>query len=250
MKRFIRALIFVALAASSGEVVFAAMPKLDEGNAYYEKGQWDQALDSYQQVFRQGFEGPELFYDMGNAYYRKGDRGRAALWYERALRLKPRDSDIGFNLKLARSHLKDNDRPFLDDILFFFTDGELGGIVLAFLYLACLLIFSRTVGWLGASSSASAFLTISVCCAVIFGSWFGLRTWRESRAVAVVTAAPGEVRNGPGSDYPVGFTVPEGTSVSVLQKRLGWWQVGVAEQGLKGWMPSDQAEEIRWRNSF
>ena len=55
---------------------------------------------------------------------------------------------------------------------------------------------------------------------------------------------PGEVRNGPGPDYAVGFTVPEGSSVLLLSRRPDWTQVGVPSQGLKGWMPNSEVEAV------
>jgi uncharacterized protein YgiM (DUF1202 family) len=60
-----------------------------------------------------------------------------------------------------------------------------------------------------------------------------------------VIKAPGEVRNGPGQDYAVGFTVPEGSKVTLLNRRPEWSQIGVPQQGLKGWIPSSEIEPIR-----
>jgi hypothetical protein len=169
------------------------------------------------------------------------------LWYERALRLDPRDSDIAFNLQLSRSHLKDSGRPWFDQVLFFFTDKEIGFAFLLVLWITCALIFARTLSWVSLSTATSSALAGCLFLLVISGAWFGLRSWRDYAPEAIVVAPPGEVRNGPGLDYPVGFTVPEGTRVEVLNKRIGWWQVGVTDQGLKGWMPAGQAEEINWR---
>lgn len=223
---------------------------LEEGNAAYEKGQYDGALDIYLQLTRQGFQGSELFYNIGNAYYQKGDRGRAILWYERALRLSPRDSDIDFNLSLARSHLKDAQRPVWERILFFFSDKELGFFVLAMIWATFGLLFWQTIRPQRDNQIFSAGLGTSVILLVISALWFGVRSWQQSVPRAIVTAPPGEVRNGPGVEYPVGFTVPEGTGVLVLSERGKWRQVGVPEQGLKGWMPENELEAITSQNFF
>jgi len=83
-------------------------------------------------------------------------------------------------------------------------------------------------------------------CLLFFGTWFGFGIYETRQPFAIVTTPPGEVRNGPGTEYAVGFTIPEGSKVLVLNKRPEWTQVGVQQQGLKGWMPTQELELIEW----
>lgn len=80
---------------------------------------------------------------------------------------------------------------------------------------------------------------------VIFSFWYMAHTVGDSQYQAIVVQGPGEVRNGPGVDYAVGFTIPEGTEVLILNERADWKQVGIPQQGLKGWMPAEDIEKIQ-----
>jgi len=239
-------LVFISIASLTGFVWAAEetpQQKLAVGNQFYEKGDWEQALQSYLAVTSQGFEGSALDYNIGNVYYRKGERGKAVLWYERALRLSPRDNDIEFNLTLARSHIKDEGENWAHRLVFFFSEKELGWSLTVLGWIFFFLVAGRILGWLS-SDAAPAGIWVSGLLLSVSVAWFGTRVVLAKRPVAVLISPPGEVRNGPGADYAVGFTIPEGSSVIVLDRRPEWSQVGVPQQGLKGWMPSREIEAI------
>src|ERR1700744_4091285 len=71
----------------------------DKANALYAKGQYNQALDSYQQLLKGGFQSPAVYFNMGNASYKNGDIAPAILYLEKAHKMAPADDDINYNLK-------------------------------------------------------------------------------------------------------------------------------------------------------
>ncbi|MBP2681726.1 MAG: hypothetical protein H6Q78_1589, partial [Candidatus Krumholzibacteriota bacterium] len=78
-----------------------------EGNALYEAGDYESAIDRYTSVVKAGVADKDLYYNLANAYYKIDDLGRAVLFYERAHRVAPRDRDVRENLGLVRSQLRD-----------------------------------------------------------------------------------------------------------------------------------------------
>ena len=50
--------------------------------------------------------------------------------------------------------------------------------------------------------------------------------------------AKAEVRSGPGGQFSVGFTVPEGRAVTLLNAspQSGYLEIGLPDEGLKGWV--------------
>ena len=246
MKRWLMAFTLVAGIAGAVHADAEAQKTFEDANQAYEKGQFDEALTRYEALAQRGFGGTALYYNLGNVHYRHGERGRAILWYERAARLAPRDSDVRFNLSLARSHIKSEGEGILDRALTYFTEDELSISTAALSGLFFVLIGLLTLGklkgdWPGLAVIASGSMLL------VSGFWLGFRIFVDRQPQAIVVAPPGEVRNGPGMDYAVGFTVPEGSRVLVLNTRTDWTQVGVPEQGLKGWMPANEVEAITSR---
>jgi len=215
-----------------------------QANQAYEKGDYDTAINLYLGLAGKGFEGVSLYYNIGNAYYRRGERGPAILWYERALRLDPRDSDIQFNLRLASNHLKDERESILNRMTLFLSAGELGVLFSLVWWAFFILLGCLVLGWLKGELWPGLSLWSLGTAGVCLGIWLGANLFLINQPIGIVIKAPGEVRNGPGQEYAVGFTVPEGTKVVVLNRRPDWVEVGVPQQGLKGWLPSDEIEQI------
>jgi tetratricopeptide (TPR) repeat protein len=72
-----------------------------QANDFYEKGQFQSAVDSYQKLLESGYESGNLYYNLGNAYFKLGNKGQAILYYEKARRLIPSDADLKANLAYA-----------------------------------------------------------------------------------------------------------------------------------------------------
>ncbi len=100
--------------------ILSAQPQtfMERGNDYYQKQQYDKAVQAYNKVLNEGYESAELYYNLGNAYYRKGNLGYAILNYERALKLSPGDDDIRHNLALANSRTIDRINTLPDFFIF------------------------------------------------------------------------------------------------------------------------------------
>jgi hypothetical protein len=219
----------------------------EEGNQRYEKGEFDEALSRYSALAGRGFGSAELFYNLGNVHFRRGERGRAILWYERAARVAPRDTDVRFNLALARSHIKAEGDNLFRRAALHFNENELSAATAIFSALFFSLVGFWTLGKLKGDTWPGMAILVTGVLFLGSGSWLGLRVYLDRQPHAIVVAPPGEVRNGPGNDYAVGFTVPEGSRVLILNTRPEWTQVGVPEQGLKGWMPTTELEPVTSR---
>src|ERR1700685_413750 len=79
-----------------------------KGNALYAKGQYKEALATYQQIVDQGYQSATIYFNMGNASYKNDDIASSVLYYEKAHKLAPGDDDINYNLKYV--NLKTTDK--------------------------------------------------------------------------------------------------------------------------------------------
>ena len=73
----------------------------------YATADYATATHIYEQLLVTEGEAASVYYNLGNSYYKQGEIARAILNYERALMLAPANSDIQFNLELARSKTVD-----------------------------------------------------------------------------------------------------------------------------------------------
>src|SRR3989338_4285947 len=87
-----------------------------EANALYESGKFREAAVAYGSIADQKKGGVVVFYNLANAELRSGNKGKARLWYERALKLDPRDPDVLWNLQILKNALSDRIEPSLDPL--------------------------------------------------------------------------------------------------------------------------------------
>lgn len=89
-----------AFAASGGETPEDRL--FESANEAYSRGEYQGAIDRYQQIIKTAGYSPPVLYNLANSYAQTGQTGRAVLNYERGLRLSPTNSDILGNLELLR----------------------------------------------------------------------------------------------------------------------------------------------------
>ena len=75
------------------------------GNAYHESGEYQQAVNSYNEALRLRPEFTEAYYNRGNAYQHLGEYRRALADYNEALRLRPENPEAYTNRGNAYRHL-------------------------------------------------------------------------------------------------------------------------------------------------
>ena len=79
------------------------LAKFVAGEFSYKNGDYSKAIENYQLIIDGGWESGSIYYNLGNSYFRQGKIGKAILYFERARLFIPRDSDLQFNEKYARS---------------------------------------------------------------------------------------------------------------------------------------------------
>ena len=60
----------------------------------------------------------------------------------------------------------------------------------------------------------------------------------------VIISESAEIRSGPGENFNVSFTAPEGRRVQILSVNDDWLEIGVLKEGAKGWIPAACVEVI------
>lgn len=220
------------------------------GNALYTEGKFADAAQKYQEAADAGLRSWILEYDLGNAYYRAGEIGKAILHYERAFRINSNQGDVVYNLNLATAKVGDPELPAtalpaLAWRLFYTLSINTLTLLTSFCFFALVAIAGFALAG-RPFFKGDAILGI-VLVFLALAAWFGMRISFLEKPIGVVVSSVAEVRSGPNTTYPANFTVPEGRRVLILKEQepiQGWLEIGVPQEGLKGWVPESSVEVI------
>ena len=240
-------LLLLLLPAAAGAVTKA------EADSAYAQGNYQQAIDDYEQLLKQGVSA-DLYYNLAGAYYRMDEMPRAVLNYERALLLSPGDADIRFNLQMARSKTVDKITPETE--MFFVTwyhslvnltsvDGWARialitlalAIVLALVYLFTEPVWLRKLGFFGA-------LVMLACFAVANIFAYAQKQSFVNRNGAIIMAPAATVKSTPSKQGTDLFILHEGTKVEITDGAMRQWKRIRLADGKEGWLETSQIEII------
>ena len=91
--------------------VFAVHPQIElkygTGIEAYKNGNYQLAIQEFEDILEQGCESPEIYYNLGNAFFRLDEIGEAIWAFEKCLSLRPAHEDALFNLSLANLKVVD-----------------------------------------------------------------------------------------------------------------------------------------------
>jgi tetratricopeptide (TPR) repeat protein len=240
--------VIIALLAAALCLPAAASP-YEDAKAFYDAGRFDQAAAAFKALSAQNPRDAALQYDLGNALLKSGSLGRASAAYQRAFDLDPRDGDgrrnLDFALKRAGEELAPPGVPPLAFAAFTaLSSRELGGLHWLAAWLT-LILAGGALFWTGARR-ADLMVPLSVCAAawIFFGLWWAGLSSVLPPGRGVITAGRGELRNGPGEKFSVGYTAPEGRRVRVLSDNGQWLEVGLMKEGVKGWILASSVERL------
>jgi hypothetical protein len=245
----------------------------EQGNALYEKGDYDGAVAQYETLVAAGVRDEHLFYNLGNAYYKTNNLGRSVLFYERALRLAPRDKDVRANLTLLRTQLQDRqfvrEQNWVVGTIVWLHDNLNTREMLLFtsvsFVLMCILLITfvfkdtRPVrgvynvvsilspGRLAGLSRAQDLAVVIIVIGCLFvtsgvSSFYKVKD-ESSRNQAVVLEREIPVYSSPTDDATLQFKIHEGTLVMVRQQRSQWVRIGLPG-GLSGWVSARAVARI------
>lgn len=214
-----------------------------QANELYEAGRFAEAAALYEQGIAQGYDGPDVLYNLGNAYARQHQLGKALAAYEAARRLAPRDPDIRYNLTQTAA-MRVNVVPeipgsWLASVitggLGRFTLNELTAATLALLVVCCtlgvlvLLRLGPVRRLLAALGLAGLMLVAGVVATVVRYNGDYLRP------PAFIGVSSATARSGPGESFEVTGSLPDGTRVEP-RAQVGVWVEVVLRTGKAAWV--------------
>lgn len=226
------------LGVTLGDAGTNVVAGFEAANRLYEEGRFEDAAEAYAALLQEGRVSANLCFNLGNAWFKAGQLGQAIVNYRRAARLAPRDPDVEANLRMARELVSGSPpaAPALwRRLVRPLTLNEWAGLVAICLWVAFGLLTAqqwRRPGpspwprWIAVALSGLALSGLG-----LLGAWLD-----HGRATDVVVTVPeAVVRYGPLDVSPQLVVVPDGTELTVLDRKDDWLQVGGLQRG-NGWL--------------
>jgi tetratricopeptide (TPR) repeat protein len=240
MPRILYILLFLMLS-----VLGNANDLLRKAEKAYETRQYKKAIETYEQIVKDGYVSSKLFYNLGNAYYRNNQLGKAIYNYERAKKLDPNDEDVNNNLKLAYTKTIDKievkENFFVSAVKtnvlssFSTTSWAWLSIVASVLFFFFLYLF---IAGPSVAVKRLSFFVALVLLVVFFVVYFlgnSARKAKQETSFAIITAPLSKVFTEPTPTATSKFSLHEGTRVRIVELNADWILIKL-ENGNEGWL--------------
>ena len=250
MKKIINivALLFVFTASAQNEALF------DDATKAYNAGEYQTAVDHYLEILDNGKHSPELYYNLGNVYYKLNQIAPSIYYYEKALLLRPNDSEIKNNLSYAQNMTLDaiDTMPetgfakIYNSLLGFLSFDQWAYVAVVFMILFVLLYIAFYYLRFASQKRLSFILGIVSLLFAIIAVVFAYLEYNafQARRPAIVFAKESSVKSEPNKTSQEAFELHEGTKVNVLDELNDWKKIRIAD-GTTGWMPSEDIKLLK-----
>ena len=219
-----------------------AQEYLQLGNNAYEKQNYAQAKEYYQESIKAGGKSAELYFNLANTNAKLGKKGEALLYYAKANVKAPRLREAEANLKI---YAKDNavnipEKNAVEIYLFELSLYEWVIVCFVAFWGAVLFIFipplydKRTA----VSTFASLIFVIILSLAI-----YGIVRWKNVNNTAIALKDDVALRVSPTSHAPVVSTVHEGVFAKILNRNNNFIYV-LTPSGKSGWAETSEFAPI------
>jgi tetratricopeptide (TPR) repeat protein len=219
----------------------------------YAEGDFLQAEEFYHSVIDLGERSADVYYNLGNSYFRQNQFALAILSYERALRLRPGDESIRYNLMLANSFVKDEItplKPFFVTEWWRITASFLPPFVWLIIHVLLFTVFLLAAGrFLISRNEGSRIITFRSALSTLALSLLFLALALQShhsvygKTEAIILNETAAIKSGPGLLNNTLGQYHSGTKVRVTNQEGGWYEVKSAD-GHIGWIAGEDLEII------
>ena len=250
MKRaiLIFAMFFFFWANSQNEALF------NSATDAYNEGDYEKAIALYDQIIDQGEHSAALYFNLGNSYYKLNQIAPSIYYYEKALLLKPEDSEIKTNLSYAQNMTLDAIEVLPETGIskiyqritgrMSFDQWAFTSVVFMVLFVLAYLAFyflryatQKRIAFI----SSLTFLMVSAI-SLIFA--FMQYTQFSAEQPAIVFSEEVSVKSEPNERSGEAFLLHEGTKVNVLEQLKGYQKIQLVD-GKTGWVPSEDIKLLK-----
>ena len=228
-----------------------------KGNSLYNDGAYQEAITVYESILKNDVHSAELYFNLANSYYKLNRVAPSNYYYEKALLLDPKDTEIKNNLVFAQNMTID-----AIDVLpkvgfskltknltntFSFDTWAILSIVCVILFVVLFLAYYVSYTTIKKRLSFVSSFTMLCCACITLFFAFQKYTFDKRNNPAIVFAQESDVKTEPNLRSENAFQLHEGTKVQVLDNYNDTWTKIEIPNGKQGWIPS---EDIKLLNDI
>jgi len=220
----------------------------------YNQGNYEVAVQDYLQIIENKQHSASVYYNLGNAYYKLNQVAPSIYYFEKALLLKPNDSEIKNNLSYAQKMALDAVETvpetgmsrLYNTVVSFMSFDQWGvtAIVLMLLFIIGYITFyySRYATYKRIAFIGSLIALFLSCIAVIIG-YMQYTDFNDDQP-AIVFAEAVTVQAEPNERNQAVFKLHEGAKVNVLESFNNWNKIELAD-GKTGWLSKESIKLLK-----
>jgi len=238
-------LILLILSAPGSYSQQNPVEKFQQGVSLYISGNYQDAIDVWNELYNNGYRSAELNYNLGNAYFKIQKIPESILFYERAYLLDPLNEDINYNLQIARTLTVDRFQEIPElffirwyNLVSLFLTSDSWAIISLASFIICLLsvslyIYSSKYLYKVAGFWVGLVLLLISVMSVSFSIRNKKQVYNSQKAIISNPVVSG--KSSPDISGTDLFVLHEGTKVSVEDEVGEWYEIRLSD-GNKGWV--------------
>lgn len=219
----------------------------EKGNTFYNKGDYQNAMESYLGIIENGYHSSEVYYNLGNTNYKIGNVAETNYYFEKAKMLSPNDEMIINNLEFAKNMTMDSIETlpqtqinlFFNDLLAFMTTDNWSMLTMLTLWIVCILFliysFSKSI------FTKRIFFSSGVLSFLIFIFFIYItisKHGQENIKKGIIFDKEIGVWTEPNQRTEVLFFLHEGTKLKIIDELEGWSKILISN-GSEGWIENN-----------
>ncbi len=220
----------------------------------YNNGDYNKAIENYLQIIENGEHSAELYYNLGNAYYKLNQIAPSIYYFEKALLLKPNDSEIKNNLSYAQNMTLDAFETLPETQFskiyktiigtFSFDQWSYIAILFVFLFVFLYIAFKQ---FRYSTKKRIAFIGSIFSLFIVFTSLlFAYAQYKEFNAKqpAIVFTEEVVIKSDPNNSGQELFRLHSGTKVNIEEELKDWRKISLVD-GQTGWLLAENIKPLK-----
>lgn len=240
-------LLSASLFAQDNEALF------EQASQDYANGNYNNAIEKYEQILANGETSANLYYNLANAHYKLDHIAPSVYNYEKALLLDPNHKDAQNNLVFAQNMTLDAIETLPKGSLSKIVDGIIsklsynGWAWLAVVASVILVVFFFLYYFSATTTKKRVFFTLFVVSTLvmIFSVVFAYLQYdiQQKKKFAIVFAEESTVLSEPNPSSSNAFILHEGTKIKLLDEFNNFYKIELAD-GRQGWIKENDLKVL------